>query len=203
VQQSLSNSVVALCQPLDIYLLSINSILLTHCVVVMARIVQKSWRCFQLAQYTHIPNQEVTMCTVLFLAAPLLLSLIICVGCTIGVLRFDSRRGLGIFLFTTASRTAPRPTQPPIQWVPGVLSLRVKRPGREAYHSPPSSGEVKNAWSYTSTPPIRLHSVVLTSTQGQLVPSRSSSAEFNQLSMFPVSFILLGTAFPNKDVKKK
>jgi len=29
----------------------------------------------------------------------------------------------------------------------------VKRPGREADHSPPSSAEVKNAWSYTSTPP--------------------------------------------------
>jgi len=29
---------------------------------------------------------------------------------------------------------------------------------------PPSSAEVKNAWSYTSTPPIRLHSVVPTET---------------------------------------
>jgi hypothetical protein len=28
----------------------------------------------------------------------------------------------------------------------------VKRPGREADHSPPSSAEVKNAWCYTSTP---------------------------------------------------
>jgi hypothetical protein len=28
--------------------------------------------------------------------------------------------------------------------------LGVKRPGREADHSPPSSAEVKNAWSYTS-----------------------------------------------------
>jgi hypothetical protein len=37
----------------------------------------------------------------------------------------------------------------------------VKRPGREADHSLPSSAEVKNAWSYTSTPPIHLHSVVL------------------------------------------
>jgi hypothetical protein len=35
------------------------------------------------------------------------------------------------------------PTQPPIQWVPGDLSLGVKRPGREADHSPPSSAEVK------------------------------------------------------------
>jgi hypothetical protein len=51
--------------------------------------------------------------------------------------------------------------QPPIQWVPGALSLGVKRPRREADHSPPSSAEVKNAWSYTSTPPIRLHGVVL------------------------------------------
>jgi hypothetical protein len=34
-------------------------------------------------------------------------------------------------------------TQPPIQWIPGDLSLGVKRPGREADHSPPSSDEVK------------------------------------------------------------
>jgi hypothetical protein len=61
----------------------------------------------------------------------------------IGVLGFDSRRGLGIFLFTTASRMALGPTQPPIQWVPGILSLGAKRPGREADHSPPSSVEVK------------------------------------------------------------
>jgi hypothetical protein len=69
--------------------------------------------------------------------------------------------GAGILLFTTVSRTALGPTQPPIQWVPGALSLGVKWPGREADHSPPSSAEVKNAWSYTSTLPIRLHGVVL------------------------------------------
>jgi hypothetical protein len=39
------------------------------------------------------------------------------------------------------------PTQPPIQWIPGALSLGVKRPGREADHSPPSSAEGKNVWS--------------------------------------------------------
>jgi hypothetical protein len=64
-------------------------------------------------------------------------------GWTIGVPGFDSRRGLGIFLQTTPSRTALGPTQPPIQWVPGALSLGVKRPRREADHSPPSSAEVK------------------------------------------------------------
>jgi hypothetical protein len=50
---------------------------------------------------------------------------------------------LGIFLFTTASRTALGPTQPPVQWVPRAIFLGVKRPGREADHSPPSSTEVK------------------------------------------------------------
>jgi hypothetical protein len=42
----------------------------------------------------------------------------------------------------------------------GAVPLRVKRLQREAGHSPPSSAEVKNAWSYTSTPTIRLHGVV-------------------------------------------
>jgi hypothetical protein len=59
--------------------------------------------------------------------------------------------GLGIFLFTTASRTVLGPTQSPIQWIPRALSLGVTRPGRETDHSSPSSAEVKNAWSYTSS----------------------------------------------------
>jgi hypothetical protein len=74
---------------------------------------------------------------------------------------FESQQGLGIFLSTTASRSALGPIQPPTQWVLGALSLGEKRPGRETDHSNPSSAEVKNAWSYTSTLPIRLHGVVL------------------------------------------
>jgi hypothetical protein len=90
-------------------------------------------------------------------------------GWTIGVLGFDSRQGLGIFLFTTAaSRPALGPTQPPFQRVPGVHSLGVKRPGRDdADHAPPSSAEVKNAWNYTSTPPICLYGVVLSLKKAQ------------------------------------
>jgi hypothetical protein len=78
-----------------------------------------------------------------------------------GVLGFDSRCGLGILLFTTVSRTALGLTQPPMKWVPGALSMGVKWPEREADHSPPSSAEVRNEWSYTSIPPVRLHGVVL------------------------------------------
>jgi hypothetical protein len=79
---------------------------------------------------------------------------------------FESRQGLGFFLFTTASRPALGPTQPPIQWVPGALSLGVKLPGREAAHSP-SSAEVKNTWSYISTPPLYLRGVVLSWSTGR------------------------------------
>jgi hypothetical protein len=57
-----------------------------------------------------------------------------------------------IFLFSTASRAALRPTQPPIQWVPGVLALKVKRPGREADNSLPSSAEVKNGGAIPPLP---------------------------------------------------
>jgi hypothetical protein len=70
-------------------------------------------------------------------------------------------KGAGISVFATASRPALRPTHTPIQWVPGGSFPELKRPGREADHSPLSSAEVKNAWRYISIPPIRHHGVVL------------------------------------------
>jgi hypothetical protein len=76
-------------------------------------------------------------------------------------LGFGSRRGLGIFLLTTVFRAALRPTQPPIQWVTGALSLGVKRPGREADHLPPSSAEVKECVELYLHSPICLHGGVL------------------------------------------
>jgi hypothetical protein len=82
-------------------------------------------------------------------------------GWTIGVLGFDSRRRVGIFLFITVSRTALGLLQPPIQWVPGALFLGVKRQGREADNSLPPRAEVKNALCYASTPPVVLRGVVL------------------------------------------
>jgi hypothetical protein len=69
--------------------------------------------------------------------------------------------GTSPFLFATVSTPAPGLTQPPVQWVLGVPSPRLKRLGREADHLPPSSDEAKNAWSYISTFQIRLHGEVL------------------------------------------
>jgi hypothetical protein len=45
-------------------------------------------------------------------------------------------------------------------------TLGIKRPENEADHSPPSSTEVMNVWSFASTPTIRLHGWYLS--QGQL-----------------------------------
>jgi len=66
-----------------------------------------------------------------------------------------------MILLTTASRPALVPSQPPVQWVTWAISVGIKQLGREADHLPLSSANVKNVWSYASTPPIRLHGVVL------------------------------------------
>jgi hypothetical protein len=70
-------------------------------------------------------------------------------------------RGVGVpspgrvknFLVSTSFRPTLGPTQPHIEWVPGTFTLGVKRPGREADHSPPTSVEVKKTWVYISTSP--------------------------------------------------
>jgi hypothetical protein len=66
------------------------------------------------------------------------------------------------------SRPALGPTQPPIQWVPGALSLGVKQLGREADHSPPSRAEIKECVELYLHSPIRLHGAMLSLAQGQL-----------------------------------
>jgi hypothetical protein len=65
---------------------------------------------------------------------------------------FESRYGQNLFpihIVRTGSvvHSASYPT------LPGALSLEVKRPGREADHSPPTGAEVKNMWIYISSPP--------------------------------------------------
>jgi hypothetical protein len=42
--------------------------------------------------------------------------------------------------------------------------------GRETHHSPLSRSEVKNAWRYTSTLPIRLHDVIISKLSLNKIP---------------------------------
>jgi hypothetical protein len=86
----------------------------------------------------------------------------VCEKTTLTIIVNYSRRGLGI------SRTALGPTQPPIQWVPGTLSLGVKLPGREADHSFPSSAEVKMCGVIPTLPQYAFMTWCLVKTQGQL-----------------------------------
>ena len=48
--------------------------------------------------------------------------------------------------------TRPGPTQLPIQCKLGAFSMVVKQLLREVHHSHPCGAEVKNEWSYMSTP---------------------------------------------------
>jgi hypothetical protein len=63
---------------------------------------------------------------------------------------FYSRQGFSSFRHRIQTGSEAHPTSYTMGI--GVLSLGTKRPGREADHSPPSSAEVTNAWSYISTP---------------------------------------------------
>jgi hypothetical protein len=55
-------------------------------------------------------------------------------GWTVDGSGFDSWKVQEIFLYSIASIPALGPSHPPIQWVPGMVSPEVKRPGREADH---------------------------------------------------------------------
>jgi hypothetical protein len=57
-----------------------------------------------------------------------------------------------MFLFAIMSRLALGLTQPPVKWVLRAASPGVKRLGREADHSPPSSAEVKNGGAIPPLP---------------------------------------------------
>jgi hypothetical protein len=69
--------------------------------------------------------------------------------------RIPVRYGQEVFFSPKPSIPALGPTQPSLQWVPGFCP-GLKHTGHEVVHSFPSSTELKNEWSYVSTPPTYL-----------------------------------------------
>jgi hypothetical protein len=65
---------------------------------------------------------------------------------------FDSLHEQDISLHCTPFRPGVGPTQPPLQWVPGSLSLGLKRSGREANHASLCSAEAKNSEAISLLP---------------------------------------------------
>jgi hypothetical protein len=71
------------------------------------------------------------------------------------------RAGRPGFEYSRSKRFLSTPQRPDQLWGPpsplsngyGGSFSEVKRPGREADHSPLTSAEVKKMWIYTSTPP--------------------------------------------------
>jgi len=81
----------------------------------------------------------------------------------------------------------------PIQWVQGILSPGVKRPGPEADRPPHSSAEVRNAWRSSFTPNT-------SSWRGaSLAHDFSFAFTFCNTTPYPVSRILI--LWPNMGVK--
>jgi hypothetical protein len=74
---------------------------------------------------------------------------------------FDTRQRQRMFPLTSVSRPTLRPTQPPVQWVPGVLSLGGKeQPGCDADHSPHLMPKSRISKGYIpGSTPWRLHGV--------------------------------------------
>jgi len=68
------------------------------------------------------------------------------------------QQGQELYLCSKTSILALGPIQPPIQWHQ-VSFLGVQWPVHDVYNSLPlpCSAEVKNKWTYTSTPPLYLH----------------------------------------------
>jgi hypothetical protein len=105
--------------------------------------------------YCHSVNNILVSCLILREPGSSLAT-----GWTTGRSRFDPRQGQRIFPLASVSRPALGPTQPPVQWVPGVLSRGLKFSwGVTLTTHPHLVPRSRMSRSYTSSPPKRLHGV--------------------------------------------
>jgi hypothetical protein len=103
---------------------------------------------------THIP-----IITSTYPSATILIPPCIGTGLRAGRFRAQLRHKQQISLSSKKFRQCLDTIQPPIQRVTVVLYLEIKQTQRETEHSPQLTAEVKNEWSYNSTPLIFLQGV--------------------------------------------
>jgi hypothetical protein len=75
------------------------------------------------------------------------------------------------FFFSSLPRSdgsGPQAVFCPMDTEGSYPEIKVTEPGRKADHSSPSNVDVKNAWSYDSTPPTRLNGFLFSSAYGHL-----------------------------------
>jgi hypothetical protein len=113
-----------------------------------------------------------TAVTVLCVKHKLVAAVSVCGLCNWEIV-FCQQRGQRNVVLSTTFTPATVHTQPPVHNIhisysahPAfLLRLQIvsfacrKASGCETYHSPPTNAKVKNGWSRTSSPPIRLHSL--------------------------------------------
>jgi hypothetical protein len=80
-------------------------------------------------------------------------------GLDTGWLGFDARQGQRIFPLASVSRPVVGPTQPPIQWVPGILSPGQSAAGAWRWPLTHLVQRPRMNRSYISSPPKRYHGV--------------------------------------------
>jgi hypothetical protein len=90
---------------------------------------------------------------------------------------------------------ALEPTQLPIQWVPGALSLGVKQLGCEGDHSPPSSAEVKECME------LYLHFPDIPSWHGAQLQIKKKKKAQEQLYLLPLLSLLMVCTLRNLSSK--
>jgi hypothetical protein len=83
-----------------------------------------------------------------------------CIGCGLDDRGSIPGRGWDIFLRHRV-RTGSRDHPTSYRMGNGSFSPGVRRPGREFDHTPPSSADLKNVWSCSFIPSIRLHGAAL------------------------------------------
>jgi len=88
------------------------------------------------------------MTTELYVRAGMAVSTVTSLG--VQRLGFDTQQGAGTFFSSPPCPDwlqGPPSLQPPVQWVPEVLTICIKPPEPEANHSPPNSAGVQNVCS--------------------------------------------------------